>query len=76
MTKKKSEKKEKTFTKFIPIPTDGTKKIKAKFRTSQPTVWAALHFITNSELAIEIREYAMKEWGGRPLLRTPRTNKK
>ena len=58
---------EKQTQKRVPIPTGAVSKLMIKYRVSQPTIWAALNYRTNSELAIEIREYAIKEWGDRPL---------
>lgn len=58
---------EKQTQKKVPIPSGAVNKLKIRFKVSQPTIWAALNYRTNSELAIEIREYAIKEWGDKPL---------
>ena len=45
----------------ILIPTDANKIIRKKFKCTQPTVYNALHYKTNSLQAIAIREFAMEK---------------
>lgn len=49
--------------KHIEIPHGATKRLKEKFQTSTPTVWAALNYITKSDLAKEIRAAAVAMGG-------------
>ena len=44
----------------ILIPTDANKIIRKKFKCTQPTVYNALHYKTNSLQAIAIREFVWR----------------
>jgi len=49
---------------FIQVPVQNIQKMMTHFNVAQCTVYNALHYRSYSELAIRIREEAVKNYGG------------
>jgi len=62
----------------VPVPFGANKEIAKLFGCSAQAVSYALHYLSNSEQAVQIREYAINKWGSKALVlkKRSRTRKK